>query len=178
MTELEKQNILRMTNAESNALTKSCLHTAMCKLLAKKGIDQITVSELVQVAGVSRNAFYRNYESKEALVAEICRDVTERLSGVAHEWLKIEEKEDWMISIFRYIRANQATFKLLADAELPLSETIEAEIRATSESSRNLYTSLARAGIFVSILRNWFGGGMKEQPEEIGALCNKFMAGI
>ena len=73
----KNHSALHKTNEESNRLTKQCIETAMLKLLKKKSINDITITELVKVAGVSRNAYYRNYDSKDEIVSEICRGITQ-----------------------------------------------------------------------------------------------------
>ena len=62
-TELEKRKIVRLSNKEANRLTKECLITALMELLESKELDRITVAELTRKAGVSRTAFYSNYDS-------------------------------------------------------------------------------------------------------------------
>lgn len=59
---------LYQSNKESNQLTRESIETALLFLLEKKELAQISISELVQKAGVSRNAFYRNYKSKEEIL--------------------------------------------------------------------------------------------------------------
>ena len=62
---------LKRSNQESNAITRESLEISLLQLLDKKDLKKITISELVERAGVSRAAFYRNYESKEELLESI-----------------------------------------------------------------------------------------------------------
>ena len=43
-------------------LTREAIETALLQLLEKKELAKISISELVKRAGVSRAAFYRNYD--------------------------------------------------------------------------------------------------------------------
>lgn len=61
------KNLYR-SNKESNQLTRESIEVALLFLLEKKDMTQISISELVRKAGVSRNAFYRNYKSKEEIL--------------------------------------------------------------------------------------------------------------
>lgn len=70
-TELEKRNIVRLSNRQAKLVTKSCLQTALIKLLNKKDINEISVSELTRRAGVSRTAFYSNYQTVDDVLAEM-----------------------------------------------------------------------------------------------------------
>lgn len=79
---------LYQSNKESNQLTRESIETALLFLLEKKDMAQISISELVKKAGVSRNAFYRNYKSKE----EILEMAYERTSShLSDRWKSLQE---------------------------------------------------------------------------------------
>lgn len=59
---------LYQSNQEANQITRESIETALLHLMEKKDLPQISISELVRKAGVSRNAFYRNYKSKEEIL--------------------------------------------------------------------------------------------------------------
>lgn len=80
---------LYQSNKEANQLTKESLETALLFLLEKKELKNISVSELVRKAGVSRNAFYRNYKSKEEIL-EIYYERTS--SNLKKKWQSLQEK--------------------------------------------------------------------------------------
>ncbi|MFH0401292.1 TetR/AcrR family transcriptional regulator [Streptococcus sp. A23] len=80
---------LYQSNKEANQLTKESLETAMLFLLEKKELKHISVSELVRKAGVSRNAFYRNYKSKEEIL-EIYYERTS--SNLKKKWHDLQDK--------------------------------------------------------------------------------------
>ena len=50
------------------------------QLLEKKDLKKITISELVERAGVSRAAFYRNYSSKEEILEGIFKNIAKSIS--------------------------------------------------------------------------------------------------
>ncbi|HFH9945785.1 TPA: TetR/AcrR family transcriptional regulator [Streptococcus suis] len=80
---------LSQANKEINQLTKESIETALLFLLEKKDMKQISVSELVKKAGVSRNAFYRNYKSKE----EILEAYYDRTSAsLKKKWQSLQAK--------------------------------------------------------------------------------------
>ena len=54
-----------------NIFVKECLFTALLILMQSKNFHEITVTELTKKAGVSRMAFYRNYETIEDIIIEI-----------------------------------------------------------------------------------------------------------
>ena len=79
---------LRKSNQESNLLTREAIETALLQLLEKKELAKISISELVKRAGVSRAAFYRNYDSKDKLeITKVKSDESETIE-VDHLFVK------------------------------------------------------------------------------------------
>ncbi|HRF50209.1 MAG TPA: TetR/AcrR family transcriptional regulator [Anaerolineales bacterium] len=56
---------------------RSRLHEAGAQLFAKQGLRKTTIDEIVRAAGISKGAFYRFYDTKEAL----CLDVLETIEA-------------------------------------------------------------------------------------------------
>ena len=50
--------------------TKVMLRDAMSQLLQEKAFDQITTTELVKVAKISRSGFYTHYKDKRDMIDE------------------------------------------------------------------------------------------------------------
>lgn len=69
---------LSQYNKEHRRLTREALETALLALLESKELASISISELVKRAGVSRNAYYRNYKSKEAIFESILEGSVKR----------------------------------------------------------------------------------------------------
>lgn len=65
---------LQEYNAESHRLTIESIQSALLKLLRNNDIERITIKEIVESAGVSRSAFYKNYQSKEEVLQSIIYD--------------------------------------------------------------------------------------------------------
>ena len=57
-TEIEKLNILRKNNAESNAITKECIESALILLMKEKPFSEISILEITKRAGVGRSSYY------------------------------------------------------------------------------------------------------------------------
>ena len=68
---------------------KECITDALIKQMKIKPFHEITITELVKVAGVSRVSFYRNFKSKQ--------DILERhLIVLIQEWGKDFEERGEM----------------------------------------------------------------------------------
>lgn len=79
---------LSQSNKEINQLTRESIETALLFLLEKKDMRQISISELVKKAGVSRNAFYRNYKSKEEILELAYERTSQQLMDKWHQLQK------------------------------------------------------------------------------------------
>ena len=70
----------RMTRAEKQAHTRSCLLAAAEKVFSKRGLQQASIDEVAGEAGYTKGAFYANFKSKEELfLAMLDEKFAERL---------------------------------------------------------------------------------------------------
>lgn len=60
--------------------TQHVLKEALMKLLAKKELRKIHISEITEEAGVSRGSFYTHYEKKEDLLNELFEDMLDEMT--------------------------------------------------------------------------------------------------
>ncbi len=56
-------------------ITKESVFIALMRLLEHRAFNEITITEIAKVAGVSRAAFYRNYQTKEDIITFYLRDL-------------------------------------------------------------------------------------------------------
>ena len=70
--------------------TKQNVVNSLLTLLEEKPMDDITISELTQLAGISRMTFYRNYSCKEDILSEHFKDV---LAQYKRTWAKNTVRE-------------------------------------------------------------------------------------
>lgn len=175
-SELAKRDVLRMSNEESNKLTKECLQTALIYLMNEKPFEKITITELVARSGVSRSAFYRNYTSKEDIIIEICNEV---LSAISQSLSSIRDDDSlysWFHDSFQKIKDNEMTFRLLLQADFPdkylMNSALSLEKVFPSHTPEEHYKILALQGAFHTILVNWFQDGMKESIDFMARFCS------
>ncbi len=174
-TELEKRDILRMSNEESNRLTRECLQTALIHMMSEKPFEQITITELVKRSGVSRTAFYRNYASKDMILTELSNaffgELTKSLSGVVTR----EDFYRWYLDAFQTVHNHAATFQLLMQSHLPKRKLIGTDVILEkvrpSATPEEHYRLVALENGFAAILASWFLSGMKESVEFMARFC-------
>lgn len=170
-TELSRMNILRLSNEESNRVTREALQIAIFKLMANAPFEKINISDITKRAGVSRAAFYRNYDSKEALVEEACRSVFSQLDASINSERFKKDRKAWYANFFHTIKENREYFQIYLDAHLQISDRVVLDVLHPVSTVQEHYANAAREGAFISILTDWFRSGMKETPEDMAQIC-------
>ena len=62
---------------EANQRVKKSITEALLELLHNKSISEISITEIINEAGVARASFYRNYNSKEDILMTLVDDILE-----------------------------------------------------------------------------------------------------
>ena len=173
---VNKNEVLKMSNIESNLFTKECIRTALLSLMAVKTFEQITVTEVIKKAGVSRGGFYRNYQSKEDVLQEICEDLFKYMLSFVTDHKFYENPRQWYVDFFRNIAENQEGYQLLMNAQAPKNVVLKFdEERILRELQRDdsvleHYRAVALARALPEIILIWVRNGTKETPEEMAEM--------
>ncbi|MCR5499514.1 MAG: TetR/AcrR family transcriptional regulator [Acetatifactor sp.] len=182
LTELQKKEVLRMNNKESNQLTRECLQLALIHLMGDLPYEKITVSELVRRAGVSRTAFYRNYKDKEEILNELGSRIVQSISELTERPELRENPKQWFQDVFHVIRKNKETIALLDQAGIQqrylFSGQSIAEMLYPAMNSEIKYVHLAAEAAFFQILISWFRDGMREDEEYMANICVEIFDGV
>ncbi len=67
------------TQYKSAIKSKKLIKNAFSELLQKKDVDKITVTEIVNLAGLNRGTFYAHYNNTVDVLEEIEKDVSEQI---------------------------------------------------------------------------------------------------
>lgn len=174
-TEMEKHEVLRLNNLESNRLTRECFEMALVYLMGEKPFDKITVTELVQRSGASRTAFYRNYKSKGDILKEIGDELSETIRVMLERPEYLEDPYQWYMECFTVAKEKAEIIQLLMRAHISF-ETLFGnnsilDMLYPLESYPERYLRLAAEAAFHEILRVWIDGGMKESVEDMAGIC-------
>ena len=159
---------LKTYNQESNRITKESLEISLMQLLEKKDLKKITISELVERAGVSRAAFYRNYSSKEEILEGIFKNTVQGIVDKLEQFnFKTEMYQIWLF-LFKEAKkeARVISLAILTQAVFDFLEKRSKGGKKTANSYMNSFWSSA----VVSVLSKWIKEGMKVPAEKIAAL--------
>lgn len=162
--------------------SKEYLTTALLQILENKDLNEITVTQVVKRAGVSRMAFYRNFDSLTDLLTayfepKISTKFLEIQNGIPEDkklnslgeffseladTMKLAKKRGFEFVIQNIFNQQMTLFyrDIIPDNEL-------------SEVSRNYWTKFMSAGVY-SIWREWLLNGQKETLDQIHQIIATF----
>ncbi len=164
------KSVSPMSNEGRNTYVINHITDSLIKLMGEKPFNDISISELCDLAGVGRASFYRNFETKEDVLKK-------RLREIWYEWAKdyenINDMSYFIESILKYFYKNK-DFNLLLYKH-GLSQLIYEIVRwgtKIDESKNNIerYAKSTVTGLIFGAVDEWMRRGMQETPEQIIAL--------
>lgn len=153
----------------ANLFVRDCITKALFKLMKTKDYQDITVSAIVRTAGVSRNSFYRNYQSIEDILRQYL----------------IEQTSKWWAEYLAHLHPNviEETFQhflnmreeILLLYKAGLSHLLMEHIALCGKQSltgeiSNAYQTAFMSGGLWGLTNEWILRGMKETPQQMQSL--------
>lgn len=80
---------------QTSQLSKECLYTSLLQLMETTPYDQISITDITARAGVSRMAYYRNYESKDDILLQRMEELLSDFQREIYLDESITAKEFW-----------------------------------------------------------------------------------
>lgn len=174
-------------------LTKRLLREGLLRLMEKKPIEKIGVSELCAESGINRSTFYRYYNLPKDLLLDMERDVLQGLQMESWEIRNMKDVARCSEKIFAYMEQNAPILKVLlrnnSDEQLTrmintfcdLAFQLKLPILSAQEmdeESLRLCSAYTVGGIFF-LVREWLVKEVPKTAKEISALVlNCIDAGI
>lgn len=177
-TELEKRNVLRKNGAESNAITKECIESALILLMKEKSFAEISIQDIIHRAGVGRSSYYRNYKSKEAILeSKLDSMIQEVLDSFGKFDFSVESPKSWL-AVLRIAKKYCEEYKLLLGAgfgDKILRKIIDTFHNNPQNDEKIRITNVYMAGSIYSVITQWILDGMKISEERIAEICCSLM---
>lgn len=153
----------------ANIIVRESITQALLILMETKDFQKITITDIVNKAGVVRVSFYRNYTSKEDVILKHLYDIYE-------DWKNNIEDQDpskFIMTLFNLFEQMKPTIELLYKADLShLLLHFLNEVCGSKSQQENIYAyySAIIAGSFFGWYDAWLRRGSQETPEEMLAL--------
>ena len=157
--------------------TKAALEESLKRLLLKKPLDKITITDITTDCGISRMAFYYHFKDIYDLVEWSCvEDGTKALQGkkTSESWTEgltqifeaVLENKPFIMNVYRNVdreRIENYLFKLTYDLIVGVVEEKSKGLNITEEDKKFI-ADFYKYG-FVGIMLEWIREGMKENIE-------------
>ncbi|WP_026882170.1 TetR/AcrR family transcriptional regulator [Clostridium akagii] len=175
-----------MINKNSqNGITKESIFTALMILMEQKNFNEISITELAKKAGVSRMAFYRNYNKMEDIITNYLDEFLENYAKRILGSEKIDNYESVRI-YFAYFRKQDKLINNLNNSNLNylILERCTGFFHVLFQNSvckkshfpeRDRYTIEFLVGGLYKVLIEWANSGMKESDEEMSKIICDLM---
>ncbi|HEX8958999.1 MAG TPA: TetR/AcrR family transcriptional regulator [Solirubrobacterales bacterium] len=138
------------------------LREAMVRVAAAKGYEATTVTDVVELAGVSRATFYEMFEDKAACFLEAYDAVIDVLVAHVTSAFVAATSEPWP----QRIAAGLGALAELLAAESDIARMAMVEVTAAGDEARERYrAALARFTPFLEEGRTYSGQGDKLPPD-------------
>ncbi len=161
-----------MNNEEKNTYVKKQITNALLTLLEQREFSEISVSQITEYAGVSRNSFYRNYSGKEDILLKYIRSLYSEWDA---EYKKQGHESNVNLygSLFQHLSDNKDFYLLLKKRDLFhlfLAVLLEQSGPRPEHENMWAYTTAFIAYGTYGWIEEWIARGMQESGDEMADL--------
>ena len=170
---------LHRNNEESNAFVRECIEGALIRLMETKPFAAITVTDIARQAGVSRNAYYRNYASKEAILAEYLDGLIEAVDRTLTAYDPLTQTREAWMALLAAVRDIAPQYRLLLEAGYG-GRIVDAMQRnmnrgpAAGETGPR-YAARFWAGAICAVIEQWVLSDLDAPEEELADVMTALM---
>lgn len=163
-------------NEEAKRFSMECIESALLYMMHEQTFDSITFGNLAKRAGVSRNAIYRNYSSKEDILKQHLHRTTDKFLLTLNSDM---DYKSYLLQLFRHLEQTkdvgllllkEGKSNLLYEAFLLMKNRFNVE----DNHIREYYDYYRIGGIYCVYLR-WLETQCKETPEELCEIIMQVM---
>ena len=166
------------------AISKRLLKEGVLKILKKKHISNISVSELCEEASINRTTFYRHYQTAHDVLMEIELDFMNEFYDIAAPTKSIKDIHAYATRMCNYLYANKEAAKLFirnnTDSDVQMlfqnfadefvaSRTVYYKGKSVNTNTLRLMTTFFSHGIY-SMVCQWLMEEIPMSPNEVADL--------
>ena len=173
MTITQKQlDTLKKNNEYSRQLTREALEDALITLMDRQEYSSISVTDLAKKAGVSRAAFYRNFNSIDEILDDKIKGVAVKVS----ETIGADLYSNWLM-IFNIIEENREAVRIFirTGQEHKILDYLNCNLPL--DINDRMLQAVWNAVIY-NLIVQWLISGTPETPAEAARLACKYTKGI
>lgn len=167
---------MNIKNNKRRRESQEKLEKAFIELLQTHQVKDITVSDLIKVAGLNRSTFYANYLDIFDLADKTREKLEREFSNLFADYDYFNERSG-ALKMFRHIKENQlfyqTYFKLCYDDKhlISICDPRRVEQEHVAENLK-YHIEFFRNGLN-AIIKLWLADGCKESPEEMAEVLKQ-----
>lgn len=164
-------------NEELHDATIEAIEQSFRLLMEETPYEKITVSQIVRKAGVSRSAFYRNYETKDELFDKIIMRVMGKVTDMIFENLTF--KKYWS-SFFKIVYDNKESFSMIVKSKKRVDDYFHIDKESVRRfiDKEGAWVAVFMSGGVISLIEKWAEDGFEKTPDEICEIMIEALDGI
>ena len=179
-----------MKDDQRVALTKRLLQEGLLRLLEKKDIDSIHVSELCAESGINRATFYRHYNEPRDILSSIRQNMIQDVRTFARKEKTDKNLQNWLEDLCQYLYDHaellRILFKTRTDDEFVESiqvlyneqfDPLHYKALENQDDDCRKLMAYCYAGGFYYILRQWILEPIHKTPQEVADIMFRFLIG-
>ncbi len=168
---------------ESNqrvAVTKRMVKEGLIRLLGKKPLEKINITELCQEAGINRTTFYRYYELPRDVLTEMQNEFFEETFGRFQKPLTANDIERLFVCLSEHADLVKLFFQYNSDTDWTNIFTqfytdfpglrMAKAFQNLDENSAKLLSAFLSGGAYF-LARKWIMDDMSVSPREVAAVA-------
>lgn len=161
--------------SESNKKVKQKIIDSLFSLLKEKNFSEISITEIVNHAGVSRQSYYRNFSSKEDIILEFYYSVRKELISLFKSYNPISNSDipKILVQIFSQYKKYADYLLVMYNSGFVkewleiINENFEMIFGDMPSNSLERYYLYATTGAMFNTVIKWLEGGAKESCEDM-----------
>ena len=169
--------------------TKAALEESLKRLLLKKPLDKITITDITTDCGISRMAFYYHFKDIYDLVEWSCLEDAKRAlqgkktydtwqEGILQIFEAVLENKPFILNVYRCVHREQVEKYLQPLVDQLLLNVINEEAAGiTVRDEDKQFIAQVYSYMFIGLMLDWIKDDMREDPQQIVEKLSKLIKG-
>lgn len=169
-----------------NETVREAITIALIRLMTQKPLAEIPITEIVKSAGVSRNSFYRNFDSREQVLCAHINSLYRSFFAEQEVPLHLQDRNalhSFYLLRFQFVKKHRDFFSGLCRSNLleyafeHLDRDLLLRISGL-EPSANEYALAVSCSACAGMIRAWIINDFRESEEELASVFSSIICAL
>ncbi len=147
---------------------ENAITNALLELMKEEDYEKISITDIVNKAGLSRVTYYRHFNSKEDILIRFFNNAKTRFLEI-NKAAGPTSNESMILSLFIYFKSNMEVNKTIVKAKLDseLLKFLSSEFLDNLPTKIDKYSAYFVAGALFNVCIHWLENDCKDSIEEV-----------